>query len=169
MENTTVKRACRKCQAVIPTHIKVDGKKKSLCNRKFCLDCSPYRNHNTSKYDPIERSVRKTSPEYREMVTLSLYKKGLERKCKLIEMSGGGCSKCGYNKSRRALTFHHLDRESKLFGLTLNHLWAKAWEVLLSEWEKCELVCQNCHAEIEDEFCGNDIVARVNAKYGTRF
>jgi hypothetical protein len=99
-----------------------------------------------------------------------LYKKGLARKIELIERSGGKCKRCGYNKNRRALTFHHLDPEKKLFGLTLNQLWSKSQQLIDEEWAKCEMLCMNCHAEIEDEIAGGKgIVARVNAKYGTAF
>ena len=53
MEN----RVCRKCGKHIPYSMQVDGKKKSLQNRKFCLECSPWGNHNTKSDDPLRESM----------------------------------------------------------------------------------------------------------------
>jgi len=168
-------RECRKCGKVIPNWIRLEGKAKNLRNRKFCLDCSPYRGHNTSAFDPIERKKfdkkGKYTEKYKELVKVSLYKRALERKEKLIEIAGGGCKVCGYNRCKRAITFHHRDRSTKLFGLSLNNLWSKSWEQIVEELAKCDLLCMNCHAEIEDELAKSDsgLVAKVNAKYGTNF
>lgn len=164
---STSKRFCRKCGSSIPAVFRFNGKVKSLQNRKFCLTCSPYKGHNTSKLDPVAR--QRCTPKYKEIVTLSLYKRGLERKVRLIEMSGGVCQRCPYNRSRRALTFHHRDPNTKCFGLSLNHLWSKTWEAIVEEWKKCDMLCMNCHAEVEDTLKGDGIIARVNNKYGTNF
>jgi transcription elongation factor Elf1 len=67
-----------------------------------------------------------------------------------IEYKGGKCCRCGYNKSVRALHFHHLDPKEKDFGIGLDgHV--HSWEELKKELDKCILVCANCHAELEDE------------------
>ena len=42
---------CKKCQANFPNRIKIDGKEKNLGNRSYCLDCSPYGEHNTKKLE----------------------------------------------------------------------------------------------------------------------
>lgn len=171
-------RNCRKCGEYIPLSTKFEGKRISLQTRKFCLKCSPRGKHNTSKHDPIKRVKEKGSrysdwsQEAKRTSILSVYKRGLERKAKLIDMAGGGCIRCGYNKSNRALSFHHRDRTTKEFGISLNNLWSKKWEVLLEEFAKCDLLCMNCHAEVEDEKVvddGNGLVFLVNQKYGTNF
>lgn len=169
-----MKRKCRKCGEKIPAKIKIENCWKSLQNRKFCLVCSPYKSHNTSAYDPIERKRKKNVPykKYSESakktITLSLYKRALTRKHKYIKELGGKCKKCGYNKSWRALSFHHLDSKIKDFGLSLNMFWSQSAETIKKEVDKCELLCLNCHAELgrETKF---DIVEEVNAKYGTKF
>jgi len=169
------KRKCRKCGDSIPVSIQVEGKTKTLQNRKFCLQCSPYKSGNRRQYDPDKAQTRNRYREYtpkrKEQIILSLYKRGLERKCKLIEMSGGQCSLCGYHKSQRGLTFHHKDSDTKNFGLSLNNLWSKKWEVIMQECKKCVLVCMNCHMEIEEEISKNKLsyVQKVNQKYGTNF
>lgn len=68
-------------------------------------------------------------------------------KLKAIEYKGGKCQICGYNKSIRALTFHHINPEEKSFGISGG---TKSFEKLKPELDKCILVCQNCHAEIHD-------------------
>lgn len=171
MEN----RECRKCGEQIPKSIKIDGKSKSLKNRKFCLKCSKYGNKNTSAIDPIERRMPKRycdrTNEQKKTAVLSLYKRGLERKRYFVNKSGGKCIKCGYNKCSRALEFHHIDPSNKKFSLGLNNLWSKTIDELEKEWEKCQLLCSNCHTEAEEEMArtGFDYVSAVNKKYGTNF
>lgn len=70
-----------------------------------------------------------------------------ERKLKLIEMKGGGCQSCGYNKNISALSFHHRNPENKTYGIDSRKLSNTTWESILIEVEKCDLLCLNCHAE----------------------
>ena len=74
-----------------------------------------------------------------------------ERKKKLVDIKGSKCRKCNYDKCYRALTFHHRDPAQKSFALDIRNMASKSWEVLVAEINKCDLVCMNCHAEIEDE------------------
>ena len=66
-----------------------------------------------------------------------------------IDHAGGKCQICGYNKSIRALTFHHLDPTKKDFGLSDRGL-TRSWDKTLKEIDKCALLCANCHAEVHD-------------------
>ena len=59
-----------------------------------------------------------------------------------------GCSICGYNKCDKSLVFHHLGLDVK--RQTVSKLYAHSAEVLITEIEKCIVVCANCHAEIHD-------------------
>lgn len=68
-------------------------------------------------------------------------------KLKAVEYKGGKCIVCGYNKSIRALQFHHLDPSQKDFGISGS---TKSFEKLKSELDKCVLLCSNCHAEVHD-------------------
>lgn len=76
--------------------------------------------------------------------------RGWLRKQSLIEMKGGGCEKCGYNRCARCLSFHHRDPKSKKFNLDLRQIGNKSWEVILKEFQKCDLLCMNCHGEHHD-------------------
>lgn len=76
----------------------------------------------------------------------------IKRKEELIRIFGNKCSRCGYNKSSWALVFHHTDEKSKHFNISGVRL-MKSLEKLISEANKCRLLCANCHAEIHEELC----------------
>lgn len=167
METLDSKRQCRKCQAIIPVKIRIDGKTKNLRNRKFCFDCSPYKAHNTHPSDPGNPKGRRPSKERNRQQILSIYKRGLERKATLIAAAGGKCKDCGYCKTNRALSFHHREPAGKKFCLSINEIWSRSWDVVLEEAAKCDLLCMNCHMELENQ--NSEIVQAVNKKYGTSF
>lgn len=48
--------------------------------------------------------------------------RGYRRKIKLIELKGGKCESCGYDKNIAALDFHHIDPQSKSFPLDIRKL-----------------------------------------------
>lgn len=147
-------RLCKKCGERIPWHTRIDGKTKHLTSRKFCLICSPWGKHNTSTNDPIYRRSKKTTPyaqwpeKWKQTLTASNYRRSLKRKEELVQMSGGKCARCGYDRSIKALTFHHKVPENKVFCLDMATVAQHTWEAVLEEWKKCELLCRNCHAEI---------------------
>lgn len=70
------------------------------------------------------------------------------RKKELVELAGGKCSMCGYNRYLGALDFHHLDPSEKEFEIGQGLL-RYSKDKLIAEMSKCSLVCKNCHAEIE--------------------
>ncbi len=152
--STRVSRACRKCGEYIPSRVVIDGRERILNRRKFCLRCSPFGAHNTKVDDPSRPSLRekdyKNIPvEVRQQYARRTAEKRRERKQKLVEMSGGKCIMCGYARCLAALSFHHRNPEEKKFGLTVSGLGANTWKAIIAEWKKCDLLCRNCHAEIE--------------------
>jgi 5-methylcytosine-specific restriction endonuclease McrA len=64
-----------------------------------------------------------------------------------VQLGGGKCQICGYDKYTGALEFHHLKENSKLFQLSVRDL-TKSWKLIKKEIKKCILVCSNCHREI---------------------
>lgn len=74
-------------------------------------------------------------------------KRGLDRKIKLVEMLGGKCMLCGYDKNYSALSFHHRNPDEKENTLDLRNLSNSSWEKIEKELKKCDLLCLNCHME----------------------
>lgn len=76
---------------------------------------------------------------------------GYKRKEELIQLKGGSCIVCGYNKSFRAMTFHHRDPSVKSFQLDVRHLGNRSMKTCLEEAGKCDLLCFNCHMELHEQ------------------
>jgi hypothetical protein len=70
----------------------------------------------------------------------------LLRKKEAVDLLGGKCCKCGYDKNLGALHFHHIDPNLKEY--TWNKMRLMSWSNMIDELKKCILVCGNCHAEI---------------------
>ena len=71
-------------------------------------------------------------------------------KQKIVNLLGGKCELCGYNKCIRALELHHKDPTEKEFSLSnkgINYSEKK----VLQEIKKCMLVCANCHRELHSD------------------
>jgi len=139
-------KVCAHCGGRFAAKAVVAGVLRSLYGRRFCLSCSPFGLHNTSRLpaaalstvDLVEhRRKRRNDKTYRYQK-----KKRRELKAELIASRGGRCADCGYNAAVAALEFHHRDAGSKAFqisksGVSRTRLWAEA--------AKCELLCANCH------------------------
>ncbi len=66
------------------------------------------------------------------------------RKKRAIEVLGGACRDCGgaFPGRPEVFDFDHLHGKVRNVGGMLPNA---AWSTILSELEKCELVCANCH------------------------
>lgn len=73
-------------------------------------------------------------------------KRWAQRKIDAVKYKGGCCSVCGYSKCFSALEFHHRDPNTKEFNWVKLRL--RTWNNILSELDKCDLVCANCHREL---------------------
>jgi transposase-like protein len=67
----------------------------------------------------------------------------------LVSEAGGRCCICGYDRSMRALHFHHIEPSQKRLAINAKGV-ALALDTLRAEARKCILLCSNCHAEVED-------------------
>jgi len=163
---------CLKCGNNLPNIITIDGKKHNISNRKFCLDCSPFKAHNTTNLlihsmsknnikkcpncqieKPLDEFYKRrdhTRKQFSAYCRLCTNNISIERqrdiKQKAIDYKGGCCKACGYNKYNGALEFHHKDPNKKDF--TLGHAKTYAFDRIKNELDKCVLVCSNCHREI---------------------
>jgi len=166
-------RICKKCGNKIPYNITINGKKCSLKNRTFCINCSPYKskkekyNENSPKiiikkcnrHGEVEHKLeyRKTGYRYRCCKCLESYSSThierideyrKENKIKSIEYLGGKCSICGYDKCKQALEFHHVDATKKEFSICDGR--TRSFEKIKIELDKCILLCSNCHRELHN-------------------
>ena len=69
-------------------------------------------------------------------------------KARLVAYFGGKCILCGYCKCPDALEFHHRDTTKKEFGVSAKGI-NYAFNRVLEEAKKCDLLCANCHREVE--------------------
>lgn len=69
-------------------------------------------------------------------------------KLRAIEYKGGKCERCGYNKCPGALEFHHKNPSIKEFSIAASGN-CKSWDKIQAELDKCDLLCANCHREVE--------------------
>lgn len=72
-----------------------------------------------------------------------------EFKRKAVEYKGGKCSRCGYCKCINALEFHHRIPSEKSFAISLARK-TSFNQTILDELDKCDILCANCHREVEE-------------------
>ena len=106
---------------------KLKGKQKKYCCR-ICANTTTNRKHKDYACQQL---------------------RGFNRKSKLVSLKGGACEICSYKKSYAALSFHHLDPSKKSFGIDLRQCSNRSWKALETEAAKCQLLCLNCHMEVE--------------------
>jgi hypothetical protein len=159
---------CKKCNTPFPNKILIEGKERRFNNRSYCLECSPFGLHSTQKHaqshrklEPKEISCASCNRIYfydgqnRTGHTLTACNSccvnnrrfSVMEKC--YEYLGGKCKVCGYNKSKRALSFHHRNPLEKLFSISGNT--CRKWDVIKKELDKCDLMCANCHLELHEQ------------------
>ncbi len=79
--------------------------------------------------------------------------RSLKRKLFLISLRGGKCEKCFYDKNIAALDFHHRNPMEKKFQLDQRTLSNTSMKLILNEFEKCDVLCSNCHREHHSPLC----------------
>ncbi len=160
---------CQKCSENFPNTITIDGRRRNLQRRSFCLQCSPFGQHNTKDLcrPPVDpqrleyficpncRQTLQRSEFYwrRDEAARNTYckacanKQTVERQQRLkkqaVVYKGGRCRNCGYDRYIGSLEFHHIDNKSK--ELDISHSRHTNFEKLKPELDKCILLCANCH------------------------
>jgi hypothetical protein len=67
-------------------------------------------------------------------------------KKKLIKLAGGCCEDCGFSsKYTQCMSFDHIDPDNKIYELNTCNISRYSWDKTLLEFEKCRLLCLNCH------------------------
>lgn len=93
--------------------------------------------------------IRYQDPKRRKYLIGKVADRRLELRRKAVEILGGKCLLCGYNRCIDALCAHHLNPDEKVFGLSYKGM-CRSWEKVLEELKKCVLLCSNCHTEVHD-------------------
>lgn len=113
-------------------------------------------NHNTMKAHKCLNCFKKLFGRQRKFCSkkckLFLYHRsglGRRRKLILLKLRGNACELCGYAKNHAALSFHHLNPKLRLISLDVRSCANRSMKALLKELKKCQLLCLNCHSEIE--------------------
>jgi len=142
---------CKKCSKDFKNKIEIDGKIRNLQKRKFCLDCSPFNKHNTRSALNDDNTNEEKLKRKRKRWVISVTKWRRKQKLKLFAYKGGKCILCGYDKPvPGAYAFHHRDPKQKDFTIS-RYGHCRSWKVVKKEVDKCDLLCQNCHAEVHDK------------------
>jgi 5-methylcytosine-specific restriction endonuclease McrA len=156
---------CANCGSQFPNWIRIDGRLRCLKNRKYCLECSPFKSHNTIKIPAkggycISCGKELTGNQTKycsdfckgHAFNYDTYKntkiRAIERKLHFVQLLGGCCARCGYEKNLTALTFHHLNPATKQFNLDARSLASASFEAIEAEVKQCILLCHNCHHEL---------------------
>jgi RNase P subunit RPR2 len=144
-------KTCLNCLAEFPIHVVIDGKKRHLGKRSYCLKCSPFGSNNRRKlHEPSKRDTHIICRLCGELLARTgnfcyTCRSRIRRyrvKATAVHHLGGKCQRCGWDKDIAALDFHHPndDKEIAIADATNG-----SWDVLVKELKKCELLCSNCH------------------------
>lgn len=147
---------CNKCDKLFPNWIIIDGKKRNLSKRKYCLECSPFGHHNTrelqdnvSEENVCKRCGKIIDNKRRRVCHSCNVNKRRENISKYIfKFMGNKCWKCGEScgeQSKYILCFHHVNPEDKRISLTTSDLARYKREDIIQELQKCVCLCHNCH------------------------
>lgn len=151
---------CRKCAKPFPLRMRIDGRVRMLCNRKYCLECSPFGAHNTRRVEQPKRevcSLCKRNPVTKNRAMCLYCTNKVQRwrlKLACVEAKGSVCAQCGWTGNPVAFDFHHRDPQQKELMLQMA---TQSWAALKAELEKCDLLCARCHRlehaqELDAEF-----------------
>lgn len=85
-------------------------------------------------------------------------------KIRAVELMGGACMLCAYDKHVGILEFHHVHAETKSFGVSSGDF-SRSWQNIYDELQKCVLVCANCHREIEMGLIQKEAVVQLHTHF----
>lgn len=154
-----VDKVCEACGAPFAKRQVIGDRLRFLYRRRFCLNCSPFGTHNTSKRPPgIDqpeelREFRRRRKHRRRHAELdasgghATVEHRRRRKLRAIEYMGRTCQACARDGVPAIFEFHHRDAAEKSFGISHTGIPHK-WETVIAELAKCVMLCANCHREV---------------------
>ena len=105
-----------------------------------CKDC--YKEHRKTYY--VEHYA-KYSDAYRERAKLRRLKLKRQNQINLVKyMHDKSCAHCAENDIR-VLEFDHINPANKSFSIARAINDGKSWDIILTEINKCQILCSNCH------------------------
>lgn len=167
--------SCGRCDASFPNSIVIDGQRRNLQKRRFCLDCLPFKSgkrysteaalsasFNGLKHCPKCDVTKPLDAFYKKKFNADRskfsYCKMCERarkvsahsqlKAEAVAYKGGCCQICRYDRCLAALAFHHLDPSQKDFTIAQRMGFTELNDELKAELDKCVLLCCRCHTEV---------------------
>jgi hypothetical protein len=162
-------RACRKCGKEFPPTCLIDGERRVLTSRRYCLDCSPFRGNNRLKLHVprVKNEVcglcqQPTKGGRLRCYTCTSRIRRFRTKSAAVKLLGGRCSRCKWAGHIAGFQFHHLrDKDFAVGGCTNS-----SWDVIKREIAKCELLCACCHMIEHSGEQGGAFLAAVNEYKG---
>lgn len=165
-----IMKICKTCGEKFPKFAKINGMWKSLATRANCLECVPfgtsphasfdrelYLAQGRSKSRAYAQRFKDKNNQYPSTVRRAQYK---EKFTSLVN----GCQFCGYNRSQRNLTFHHVDESTKEFNLSTREF-QYSFARIKTELLKCVVACHLCHGDIHDELIPAEQVAAKHQEF----
>ena len=113
-----------------------------------CLICNAILTGRQTKFCSTKCKLSSTNNKHQNYIAQQ--RRGYKRKVRLLDMKGGCCQICGYNKNHSALCFHHINPAIKSFQLDIRRCSNSSWNNLVKEVDKCQLLCLNCHSELHN-------------------
>lgn len=77
---------------------------------------------------------------YQQSKNNFLRKQRTERRKFALDKLGNKCVYCGETKW---LQFDHINPKTKLFAI--GSIWSTKWDIFITELNKCQLLCKECH------------------------
>lgn len=163
---------CKKCNENFSRQLLLDGKRYNLQRRKYCLKCSPFKQHNTRKIHEVSgqkcfkcTNCQKDMCRKKERGKLCWNCRNKLTRQTRVEMVkklvGDSCWLCGYNKCWSGLDLHHVYSEDKLFNLSVRYVTTK-WLNIVNELKKCVLLCACCHREVHAGLISSDVIEKLH-------
>ena len=140
MEQT---RTCKICKIEKPItsfpQRKASKNNPKLYRRHHCHTCHhrKWKEANSNAKVKIRTNVNKAKQTYRDRMG--------EMKLQLMcDIGQTKCKNCGIDNPI-VLCFHHRNKKEKSFGIAWGFGHSYAYETLLTEAKKCDVLCANCH------------------------
>lgn len=126
-------KVCTDCQKLLPHEAFAKNASKSDGLQNKCKECKKL--YNITYYSVNKDRHKETRAESRQRIRD-------ENTAKMVELlRNSECMDCG-NSDIRVLEFDHLGDKSFTIG---GRFQSMSWDRVLTEIEKCDIVCANCH------------------------